>query len=280
MINLWSQPLISRLSCTAFSQLNHYFCLQQFSHWPNAAGLNQLKLQTLGKADLCPAFICQHELPDTGEYYEQIIYQHLHIPTRPDNWHDLFNGLVWLQFPRSKKLLNELHMADIAEFGLNPRTKRRNHLTHFDECGVVIAIEHDSEHPPIAELLQQHAWSTAFVDHRQCWGQSVHHFMFGHANLEMLLKPFIGLTGKWLAINVAPGFSALRQAEQLKLVDEQLYRLIASDIFLNSAKPLYPMPLLGLPGIDKANELASFYANSDYFRPKPVAKKKATGPIN
>ena len=34
--------------------------------------------------------------------YETGIFRHGRVPTRPDNWHDLFNALVWLTFRAAK----------------------------------------------------------------------------------------------------------------------------------------------------------------------------------
>lgn len=270
MSNFWLAPFTSRLNCAPFAQLETYFALSQYDQWPNAKGLNELKAALLTDKEDNPEFICQLALPPSNDYYEQIIFEQRLIPTRPNSWHDLFNGLVWLQFPKSKNLLNRLHMEDIARYGLNPRTVRRNHLTHLDECGVVVAIEVEPTLPPFAELLRQHEWERVFVEHRTDWQQSVHCFMFGHANLEMLLQPFIGLTGKWLSVAVPIGFSQLSKAQQLKIVDEQLYAMINSGHFFNQQKPLHPMPLLGIPEVHEANEQAEFYANTAYFRPKPI----------
>ncbi len=39
------------------------------------------------------------------------------IDTRADNWHDLFNALAWIAFPRSKAAINAQHAAILAERG-------------------------------------------------------------------------------------------------------------------------------------------------------------------
>ncbi|WP_340679325.1 DUF3025 domain-containing protein [Paraglaciecola sp.] len=214
-----------------------------------------------------PQFVCQSSLSDSSDYYEQIIYQQQLIPTRPDSWHDLFNGLIWLQFPQVKQLLNQLHIEDIKQHGLSPRTLRRNNITHFDECGVIVTVEEGYEF--LLEQLSQHQWQSVFVDHRDFWGQKIQHFMFGHANLEMLLQPFIGLTGKWLGLIVPKGFARLPLKQQLVLVDKQLIGQISQDNVFAHKKALLPIPLLGIPGCYPDNQHAAFYQNTDYFRPKP-----------
>src|SRR5687768_9988273 len=39
--------------------------------------------------------------------YEERVYRLREIPTRPRNWHDFFNALVWILFPHTKAALNE-----------------------------------------------------------------------------------------------------------------------------------------------------------------------------
>ena len=272
MITTWHSPYLAQLDCLPFSQLEHLFALSQSPDWPNAAGLNRLSNQFSATQQALPRFVCQSQLQPDGEYYEQIIFNHGHIPTRPDNWHDLFNGLIWLQFPRVKKLLNQQHVQDIDQYGVSPRTLRRNNLTHFDECGVVLAVEEGHEF--LLDALAQHQWHRVFVEHRAAWGQTIHPCVFGHANLEMLLQPFIGLTGKWLGVSVAPGFAALPLKQQRSVLDQKVAQLIERDDVLARHHALLPVPLLGIPGYCAANHSSDFYQNKDYFRPKSPVKSR------
>jgi hypothetical protein len=266
MIATWHSLYLAQLDCQPFAHLESLFLLSQFQHWPNAAGLNGLKSTYQADSDATPDFVCQSDLLESGDYYEQIIFKQGHIPTRPDGWHDLFNALIWLQFPKTKSLLNALHIADISQFGLSPRTLRRNNLTHFDECGVILLVEEGHEF--LLEGLAQHQWHSVFVENRALWGNKIHSVMFGHANLEMLLQPFIGLTGKWLGLSVAAGFAQLSPKQQMAIVDEKLMeKLTESDLFAHK-KVLLPIPLLGIPGWHRANQHSEFYQNADYFRPK------------
>lgn len=270
---VWNKLFVEQQSSLPLARLEQQFHLSRFAQWPNAQGLNQLKSELEGRG---PAFVCQQTLAPSDAYYEQIINQQGHIPTRPDSWHDLFNALVWLQFPKTKSLLNRLHVADITKFGLSPRTKRRNHLTHFDECGVVLAFTSNQDNQfagsDIIEALSEHEWHKAFVEHRACWGTDIHGLMFGHANYEMMLQPFMGLTGKWLAIEVGADFAGKSLAQRQQEVDNKLVAKIADEQFLSQHKPLLPLPLLGVPGWSEANLNPDFYNNHDYFRPKRVTR--------
>jgi hypothetical protein len=266
MTSNWNTPLAAQQTALPFVHLSVLFNLAQFGQWPNAQGLNLLKSQILTEASVCPDFVCQSQLTESEEYYEQIIYQHKRVPTRPDSWHDLFNGLIWLQFPNTKSLLNQQHIEDINQSGLNPRTLRRNNLTHFDECGVILAVEEGFEY--LLEALAQHQWHFVFVQHRALWGDKIHSVIFGHANLEMLLHPFIGLTGKWLGITVDSGFGQLPFHQQRNVLDNKLARQISQANLFAHKKPLLPIPLLGIPAYCTENKQADFYQNTDYFRPK------------
>ncbi|MGS2720325.1 DUF3025 domain-containing protein [Paraglaciecola aestuariivivens] len=264
----WHHAFIQQLSMLPMQQLEQVFALSQFQNWPNAEGLNALKHRLMASSKACPEFICQNQLAPTEQYYEQIIFEQGLIPTRPNNWHDLFNGLIWLQFPKTKALLNKLHVEDIQEYGLSPRTLRRNNITHFDECGVVLTYQQGSEAEQLIAELKQHNWQLVLLKNRHLWGKQLNSFMFGHANLEMLLQPFIGLTGKWLALEVTSEFAEIDYQQKLHELDKRLTEVLNQQNLMANKKPLMPLPLLGIPGVWDANQDPSFYDNTDYFRPK------------
>jgi len=219
-----------------------------------------------------PTFKGQSQFSENEKrYYETIISEDGVVPTREQSWHDLFNALIWLQFPKTKSLLNELHISDIEAYGVNPRTARRNRITHFDECGVVLAIEEPrpSGVESLEVFLQQlatHEWEQVFLANRGRWHAEVTPYVFGHANLEMMLNPFIGLTGKWLAVSVPQGFSELDKWQQRAVLDDAMSaRISALDAF-QITPLLKPLPLLGVP-LWHSQQDAKFYQNKDYFRP-------------
>src|SRR5688500_3640476 len=80
----------------------------------------------------CPLFV-EHAAPPAHEAYEAFIARTRCVPTR-DNLHDLFNGLIWLSYPQTKRRLNELQAQHIAAQGTSgPRGALRDALTVFDE---------------------------------------------------------------------------------------------------------------------------------------------------
>lgn len=247
-----------------YSQVAAVLPISRFEDWPSMAELNQLRL---AQAPEIPKFVPQTECSEEL-YYEQWIYERNKVPTRSENWHDLFNAISWMLFPQSKRVLNQQHVEDIRQQGLNPRTPRRNRLTHFDECGVILA----TSNPEILAMLAQHQWCDAWVEHRQCWGKTIQAFVFGHANYEMLLQPFIGLTGKWLGVCVDEPFWQLSPMQQHQHIDAQVAKRIQTDNIFAEKGQLKPLPLLGIPGWHSGNENPEFYLNTDYFRPKSSPK--------
>jgi len=82
-------------------------------------------------------FVPQSDLPE-GQAYEQFIWDTRCVPTR-DNLHDFFNGLVWLEFPKAKRRINELQAQAIAQDGVGAvRGPLRDALTVFDENGALL----------------------------------------------------------------------------------------------------------------------------------------------
>lgn len=205
-----------------------------------------------------PKFLNQSEIVSNGRYYEQIIHEEGCVPTRENSWHDFFNALIWLQFPKTKQLLNQLHVEQISQHGVHPRTLMRNQITHFDECGLVL-VGTDPSARVIVDALRNHDWHQALFEKRDAWHQVIHPLVFGHANLEMLLDPFLSLTGKWLYIEC-------EGINNLDNIDSLLTSHIQQNNLFSAKGQLKPLPLLGVPSWHPNQDL-NFYAQTQYFRP-------------
>ena len=71
--------------------------------------------------------------------YEQRIFDTGEVVTRPNDWHDFFNALVWAVYPRTKTR----HECPIFSGGRRGGAETgavRDALTQFDECGVVVYL--------------------------------------------------------------------------------------------------------------------------------------------
>jgi hypothetical protein len=132
-------------------------------------------------------FVPQGALPG-GVAYEDFIFRSGQCPTR-DNLHDFFNGLCWLQFPQTKKKLNQLQAAQIAAAGVMPvRGPVRDALTVFDENAAFLLAPQ-----PLWDALIAADWQALFVELRPLWAQARLQ-LFGHALLEKLVQPRKAIT--------------------------------------------------------------------------------------
>jgi hypothetical protein len=196
-------------------------------------------------------------------FYEWQIFQERLVPTRNQSWHDFFNNLTWLTWPRLKSALIKRLCEDSLSTG-NPsraRSPLQNCLTQLDEFGAVICCD-DEE---LISHIKNFQWQTLFLtpdllEHCQCT-------LIGHGLFEKLLNPFIGLTAKAIILQVKSDYFRLPYPEQLSFVDKALAQYLLSETFPKASKALQPFPILGWPTWH-ANQDEAFYANKRYFREK------------
>ncbi len=190
------------------------------------------------------------------------------IPTRARSWHDFFNACIWARFPRSKLAVHRLQLRESRHRPGPFRTQRQNWLTHFDECGVLVL----SSRPELASCIERLAWRELFLERRAAFGRQVRVWCFGHATLEALREPYVGLMGKAVVLH-EPALEGDECAEALlRRADQRLAALLdAATRHSEGTLPrLSALPVLGLPGWHAANERASFYDQEHYFRTGPA----------
>jgi hypothetical protein len=196
-----------------------------------------------------------------GLVYECRIWENGEVETRPDNWHDFFNALVWLTFPHTKIAVSACHVEAMTPEGA-ARGTVRDALTHFDECGIVVL----SAKPELLDLLRNFEWKKLFVEQRAEVKQNMRFVVFGHATYESLLKPFRGLTAKAILYDVDASWLQLPLAEQLVAVDIRLAADLASGRYTRP-RDFQPLPLLGIPGVTAESEDPAYYDDTWQFRP-------------
>jgi len=194
------------------------------------------------------AYECR--IRDTGE-----------VETRPGNWHDFFNALVWLSFPQAKRVLSGRHGRAMAPAGMT-RGAERDALTHFDECGIVVL----SSQPELLDLLRDFKWKTLFAERRADVMRAMRFVVFGHATYESLLKPFRGLTAKAILHDIDERWLRLPGSEQLAAVDALLAADLSSGRYVRP-HDFQPLPLLGIPGVTPASIDPAYYDDTWQFRP-------------
>lgn len=236
--------------------------------WPDLDDYNQLLksapftvLTRSGKPLSC--------VPQATDNYERRTYLSGEIQTRSNNWHDLFNILVWRAFPHTKAALNFKHYQSCQETPLKVgRGTVRDTLTLFDESGVVVACARND----LGEILKQRQWETLFWERRSELPENMQFIVFGHSLYEKALKPYIGVTGKALILPVNTRFFTLPSSHQIAEIDIQMAEYFLNPESLQTTSELSPLPLLGVPGWWPENNQADFYKNTRYFRPAPTEK--------
>jgi hypothetical protein len=207
-----------------------------------------------------------------GMPYECRIDERGEVETRPDNWHDFFNALVWLAFPQTKLAVSAAHVQAMQPAG-KARGAVRDALTHFDECGMVVL----SRQPALLDLLRGFQWKKLFVDQRAAVRADMRFIIFGHATYEQLLSPFRGLTAKAVLYPVADAWLAMPPADQLLAVDRLLAADLASGRY-QRPRDFQPLPLLGIPGVTPDNENPAYYEDVGQFRPGRRGAVASTAP--
>ena len=191
-------------------------------------------------------------------YYELRSAESGEVETRPGNWHDLFNALVWIAFPKSKAAINAQHAAILEEGGeaeAKHRGPQRDALTVFDEGGVIVATSDRS----IRSLIVDFEWKELFWRRRARLESAVRFFAFGHALYEKGLDPYLGMVAKTVFVDFVTDTAA---------ADRLLAAHFSDRARFPSAKAMAPMPVLGIPGWHPDTSSEAFYDDAKHFRGK------------
>jgi hypothetical protein len=229
--------------------------------WPSLERLNSLAEQ------LAACTASRHPVrfvaPSSGTAgYETLIHDTGCVPTRARNWHDLFNALVWLAFPRSKAALNALHVAQMPGEG-GRRGPVRDLLTLLDEGGVLVGHSDDS----LPALVRAFRWKDLFWERRASLERRMRLAVLGHAVLEKALRPWPGVTCKALFFRVPGELLAAPAVELSKDLDRRAADWLMSHAADSTPREIPPLPVFGYPGWYPGNERGEFYDDTSYFRP-------------
>lgn len=216
--------------------------------WPDIETLNA-RMPLPGRR-----FVAQDaSLLEDGLHYETRIQQG-RIATRLQNWHDLFNAMVWARYPAIKHALNTQQCGHIACMGPNARNAAQQALTQFDESGVIVRVRDVA----LIDAWDAHDWATLLHANAVQWrsGDIAIAGVVGHALMEQMLVPGRLLVGKCLVV----------QGEDDAACIARVVGAISNGEVLAAAAELRPLPLAGVPDWHPQQD-ADFYALADYFRP-------------
>ena len=241
--------------------------------WPEPAVLQHL----LDEAGVCVASGRPLRLVPAGGKapYELRVYESAELECRERNWHDLFNVLVWLVFPRAKAALNARHHAAWTADAGAGRGAVRDALTLFDESGLLVL----SAQPELLQLVRDLRWQPRCGEGRDAVISDMRFLAFGHEGCENLLWAYRGMTGHALLLEVDAAMLTLPMTELLRRVDAQLADRLADPQALQNTRNLAPVPVLGVPGWCGDNVRAEYYDDTGYFRPGRSSRRAASSAV-
>lgn len=214
--------------------------------WPTHEDLNALadEAQVRTASGMPLRFVA----PSAADpYYEVHLHETGRVATRAGNWHDLFNALAWLAFPRTKAVINALHAREIPREG-GRRGRLRDLLTIFDEGGAIVVCDD----PELRSLILEFRWKEFFWERRAQVLSGVRFVVIGHAVLEKALEPWPGIACKALFV----GTNEDADASAARWLQEH-----------STPRDLAALPVFGYPGWLPASASAEFYSDERYFRP-------------
>jgi hypothetical protein len=231
--------------------------------WPDCARLERLAAE-LGVAPCTASGHPVRFVAPSAESarYELRVFQTGAVPTRPRNWHDLFNALAWIAYPRAKAAINALHAARIPLEG-KQRGSLRDMLTLIDEGGVIVACDDAA----LVELARGFRWRELFWEQRARVIAGMRLFVIGHAVMEMALAPWPGITCKAMFFRVARGTLEVSPEALRAALDRRAADWLEAHAGQGTPRTLAPLPVFGFPGWLPESARAEFYDDARYFRP-------------
>ncbi len=265
------------LDSPAFATLAPLIEQLPVDHFPSLAQLNRMcdEREVVSGSGVPIEFVPQEA--KTDEPYETRVYARGKVLTRSRNWHDLFNALVWITFPRSKAAINSHHYREmLVRQGEGLRGTPRDVLTLFDEGGVIV-VSSESE---LGGLLRDFKWKELFWERRSEVIESMRFYVFGHSIYEKALQPYKGITAKTVILDVSPRELERPLPQQLATLDARLAKYFSDPKALAATETYAPLPVLGIPGWTADNEDERYYDDTQHFRPgrKPAEEQEDAPP--
>ena len=206
--------------------------------------------------------------------YEIRIFREGRVPTREGSWHDLFNALAWLKFPRTKAAINRLHHDEmIGRPDARERGTARDALTLLDEGGVIVACAD----PSLERLLAGFRWKELFWARRDDVAAAMRFAVLGHAIHEKALAPYKGVTAKALVVPTPVEMLARPGDALAAFLDERAAAHLVAPGALASTRAFHPLPILGIPGWTPENADPGYYDDATVFRPGRSRAKASAG---
>src|SRR4051812_32346332 len=161
-----------------------------------------------------PRFVSQKRADvERAGGYEQHVARLAAVPTRPENWHDFFNMVVWAHFPKLRWALNALHVdPDVGpKDPRNGRAPAQNLAATFDESGMLVLSTSQS----VLDDLRELKFRRVFWERRPELLATTRFWLVGHGLFESLIRPPQGLAARSVQLHV-PALPAAEAADALR----------------------------------------------------------------
>ena len=261
----------ARLAAPIFAPFGPALARLPGGHWPTAEELSAAAGGIATAGGMPVRFVAPAAAPARERIpYELRVARTGEVETRPGSWHDLFNALAWMAFPRTKAQVNAQHAAILAEGGEREALRRgpeRDALTLFDESGVIVACAS----PELARLALGREWKALFWARRAELAARMEFLAFGHALHEKALDPYPGLVARTVFVPVDEGHFALPREARVAAADALAAAHFARRANFAAPRALPPRPILGIPGWHPDNAREAYYDDAGHFRPGPIA---------
>lgn len=241
------------------------------SEFPDSTALNALLQPACRSGGGKPLrFVSAGQIPNLA--YERHIFETGEVSTREENWHDLFNALVWCRFPRLKAALNALHYGQLGREREGSRGALRDALTLLDESGVIIL----GRDRTVLQALAERNWQAAFRTHQGAWETDLSVVVCGHGLLEKFPRPYKSITAHALLCHIECPVSDPFKDHAFAAADKAIAQLLLRGALQTGTANLSPVPLMGIPGWwpDGVQDRA-FYDDTAVFRPPPQGFRPA-----
>jgi hypothetical protein len=197
--------------------------------------------------------------------YETRIAARAEIATRAQSLHDLCNALAWLLFPRTKAVLNAIHVMAAPLATSERRGPARDAATLLDESGLVVACAE----PELLERWRAHAWRDAFWSRREAGALRMRAVAIGHGLLAKCVTPFRAITARALVLPLAAEALPAEPFELAATLDAAAATHLAALGRNFTPRALLPLPIAALAGWDTEHLGSRLFDDIAVFRPLP-----------
>jgi hypothetical protein len=249
----------------AFAPFSRWLRADSFGTPPSFAELDAAaRAGGLCRADRLPLrFVAASARRESALDYERRIAARGEIAVRAGSLHDFCNALAWFAFPRTKSVLNSVHVAAGPASATGTRSRPRDAATLLDESGMLVACADVT----LLRRWDARNWRAAFGELCPTTTAPLRAVVVGHGLLAKCARPYPALTAHALVLPLSASRLPGAPEAFAAALDAAAARWIADAGGAWSPASLRPLPLAALPGWGCVPSEARF-DDASVFRPQ------------